>query len=317
MEYRRIGRSGLKTSEISLGSWLTYGTATEAEAAIACVHRAYELGINHFDCANMYGATPHAAEDVLAEALKDFPRTSYILTTKAYWPVGPGVNDRGLSRKHIFEQVHESLRRLKTDYVDIMYCHRYDPDTPVDETLQALDDLMRQGKVLYAGISEWSAAQIMEGVSATKQLNLHPISVSQPVYNMFNRRVEAEELPVSAREGIGVVAFSPLAQGVLTGKYKPGQIPPDSRAADPMVGRFVTRFLTDENLTKVEKLRPIAADHGLSLAQLALAWVLRRPEVASALIGATRPGQVDDNAKAAGVKFDEGTLQEIENILNG
>jgi len=317
MEYRKLGRSGLKTSEIALGSWLTYGTATERDAAIACVHRAYELGINHFDCANMYGATPHAAEDVLAEALKDFSRSSYILTTKAFWPVGPGPNDRGVTRKHITEQVHESLRRLKTDYLDIMYCHRYDPETPVDETLRALDDLVTQGKVLYIGISEWTAAQVMEGVATTRQLGLDPITASQPVYNMLTRRIEAEELPVAAREGIGIVAFSPLAQGLLTGKYRPGQVPAGSRAADPTVNRFINRYLTDENLAKVDKLRPIAQDHGLSLAQLALAWILRLPGVSSALIGATRTEQVDDNAGAAGVKLSEAVLRAIDDILNG
>lgn len=317
MEYRRLGRSGLKTSEVALGSWLTYGTVTERDAAISCVHRAYELGINHFDCANMYGATPHAAEDVLAEALKDFPRSSYILTTKAYWPVGPGPNDRGLSRKHIMEQVHESLRRLKTDYLDIMYCHRYDPETPVDETMRALDDLVTQGKVLYIGVSEWTAAQLMEGVATNRQLGLNPITASQPVYNMLTRRIEAEELPVSAREGIGIVAFSPLAQGVLTGKYRAGQIPAGSRAADPTVSKFINRYLTEENLAKVEKLRTIAQDLGLSLAQLALAWILRLPAISSVLIGATRTEQVDDNAGASGAKLSDADLRAIEDVLNG
>ncbi|MGE5589495.1 MAG: aldo/keto reductase family protein [Bacillota bacterium] len=317
MEYRRLGRSGLKTSEVALGSWLTYGTVTERDAAIACVHRAYELGINHFDCANMYGAKPHAAEDVLAEALKEFPRSSYILTTKAYWPVGPGPNDRGLSRKHIMEQVHESLRRLRTDYLDIMYCHRYDPETPVDETMRALDDLVTQGKVLYIGVSEWTAAQLMEGVATNRELGLDPITASQPVYNMLTRRIEAEELPVAAREGIGIVAFSPLAQGVLTGKYRSGQIPSGSRAADPTVGKFVNRYLTEANLAKVEKLRAIAQNRGISLAQLALAWILRQPAVSSVLVGATRTEQVDDNAGASGIKLSGAELQAIEDALNG
>lgn len=316
MEYRRVGRSGLKTSAIALGSWLTYGTATEREAARACIRRALELGINHFDCADVYGERPGAAEEFLGEALKDVPRHSYILTTKCFWPVGDGPNDRGLSRKHIFESVNRSLRRLGTDYIDIMYCHRFDPETPVDETLRALDDLVRQGKVLYIGISEWTAAQIAEGLRVVDRYGLHPITVNQPVYNMLERKIEPEILPLCAREGIGLVVFSPLAQGVLTGKYRPGQAPPPgSRGADPKVNRWVQSMIEKGWPERVEKLRPIAADLGITLAQLALAWVLRRPEVSAALIGASRPEQLDENVKALEVKLGEAELKAIDEAL--
>jgi aryl-alcohol dehydrogenase-like predicted oxidoreductase len=231
MEYRRLGRSGLKLSEIGLGSWLTYGTVTERQTAIGCVRRAHELGINHFDSANKYGDQPHAAEAVLGEALSGLPRSSYVLTTKVFFPVGPGPNDRGLSRKHIIEQVHESLRAFGTDYIDILYCHRFDPETPLEETLMAMDDLITQGKVLYHGISEWPPVETVRATSIIRRLNLRPISVNQTVYNLLARRIEAQEMPVAASEGIGMVAFSSLGQGVLTGKYLGGTVPAGSRAA--------------------------------------------------------------------------------------
>lgn len=316
MKYRRVGTTGLKVSEISLGSWLTFGTATDREQALATVRRALDLGINHFDCADVYGHRPGAAEEFLAEALEGVPRHSYVLTTKAFWPVGEGPNDRGLSRKHVVESVNRSLKRLGTDYVDIFYCHRYDPETPLEETLRAIDDLIRQGKVLYAGISEWPAVQIARGARITRELGLHPIAVNQPIYNMLDRKIEPEILPVCREEGIGLVVFSPLAQGVLTGKYRPGRgLPGGTRAADERVNQFMRRFLTEANLARVERLRPIAARLGLSLAQLALAWVLRLPEVASALIGATRPEQLDENVRAAGVTLSGEDLQDIEAAL--
>ncbi|GIM48132.1 aldo/keto reductase [Collibacillus ludicampi] len=316
MEYRRLGKSGLKVSEIALGSWLTYGTVTEREQAISCVHKAYELGINHFDCANMYGATPHAAEEVLGEALRDFPRESYVLTTKAFWPVGDGPNDRGLSRKHIISEVEKSLRAFKTDYVDIFYCHRYDPETDLEETLRAIDDLIRQGKVLYAGISEWQPHQIADAVRLTRELGLHKIVASQPIYNMFNRYIEHAVIPLCEDAGIGQVVFSPLGQGVLTGKYKLGQpAPAGSRAATPEVQDKIQRYMNEEVLSKVERLRSVAQKAELSLAQLALAWVLRQPNVASALVGATRPEQVEENVKASGITLSEEILGEIEEIL--
>ncbi|SFV04287.1 aldo/keto reductase family protein [Alicyclobacillus macrosporangiidus] len=316
MEYRRLGKSGLKVSEIALGSWLTYGTVTEQEQAIACIKTAYDLGINHFDCANVYGATPHAAEQVLGQALRDYPRDSYVVTTKAFWPVGPGVNNRGLSRKHIFEEVEKSLRALGVDYVDIFYCHRYDPETDLEEVLRALDDLVAQGKVLYTGISEWPADRIAAAVSLQKELGLRKLAASQPVYNLFNRYIETAVIPICDEAGIGQVVFSPLAQGVLTGKYKKGQpLPEGSRAATPKVSKTMQQYLDDALLDKVERLRTVAERLEITLAQLALAWVLRLPSVSSALIGASRPEQVEENVKASGYKLDEATLDEIEQIL--
>lgn len=232
MQYRRLGKSGLKVSEIGLGSWLTYGATVDKEEAKKIIRRAYEAGVNFFDTANVYARG--AAEVVVGEALRDFPRESYVLATKAFWPMGDGPNDRGLSRKHIMEQCHASLRRLGVDYVDLFYCHRYDPETPLEETLRALDDLVTQGKVLYVGVSEWTAAQIAEAVHLARQLNLDPIVVNQPNYSLINRRIETEIMPLCAREGIGIVPFSPLGQGILTGKYRPGEEPPPgSRGADP------------------------------------------------------------------------------------
>jgi aryl-alcohol dehydrogenase-like predicted oxidoreductase len=317
MEYRRLGKSGLKVSAIALGSWLTYGTVTEREASMACVKQAYELGINHFDCANVYGATPHAAEVVLGEALRPYRRESYVLTSKAFWPVGEGPNDRGLSRKHLFAQVDESLRSLGTEYLDIFYCHRFDSETDLEETLRALDDLVRAGKILYAGISEWPANQIAAATSLQKQLGLHAIAASQPVYNMFQRYIETAVLPICDDAGIGQVVFSPLAQGVLTGKYRLGHpIPEGSRAHTERVKHFVERYLNEATLKKVEGLLDVASEVGLSLSQLAIAWTLRLPSVSSALIGASRPEQVIENVKGVGVALSEEILQKIDRILS-
>ncbi|MBE3553321.1 MAG: aldo/keto reductase family protein [Kyrpidia tusciae] len=316
MEYRRLGKSGLKVSAIALGSWLTYGTVTEERTAEACVHKAFELGINHFDCANVYGAEPHAAERVLGRALREYPRESYVVTTKAFWPVGAGPNDRGLGRKHIIGEVEKSLTALGVDYVDIFYCHRFDPETDLEETLRAIDDLITQGKILYAGFSEWSPVQIADGVRLQKELGLHRFVASQPLYNMLNRGIEAEVIPLCAREGIGQVVFSPLGQGVLTGKYRPGQRPPaGSRGATPEVQAFMRRYLQPEILHKVEELAAVARRYDLTLARMALAWVLRLPEVSSALVGASRPEQVEENVKAAGVVLPEEALREIDRIL--
>lgn len=317
LEYRRLGKSGIKVSEIALGSWLTYGTVTEKEQSKRTVQQAYDLGINHFDCANVYGSVPHGAEIVLGEALADYPRDSYVLTTKAFWPVGSGVNQRGLSRKHIFNEVEKSLKSLNVDYVDIFYCHRYDPDTDLEETLRAVDDLVAQGKVLYAGISEWPADRIAAGVQLQKELHLHKFAASQPVYNMFNRYIEPAVVPICEDAGIGQVVFSPLAQGVLTGKYKKGQaVPAGSRAATEEVKNFVQKYLNDQYLTKVEQLQGIANELDITLSQLALAWILRLPGISSALIGATRPEQVVENSRASGLKLNEETLARIEGVLN-
>lgn len=316
MQYRRLGRSGLKVSELALGSWLTYGTVTEKQQAVACVKEAYDLGINHFDCANVYGSEPHAAEVVLGEALKPYRRDSYVVTTKAYWPVGPGVNDRGLSRKHIMSQIDLSLKSLGVDYVDIFYCHRYDEETDLEETLRALDDIVAQGKALYIGLSEWPAEKIAAAVQLQKELGLRKFVASQPQYNMLERYIENAVVPICDAAGIGQVVFSPLAQGVLTGKYKKGQpAPAGSRAATQGVNRFVERLIQEDVLTKVEQLSDVAKRLDVTMSQLALAWVLRLPSISSALIGATRPEQVQENVKASGVKLDEATIAEIETIL--
>lgn len=316
MQYRRLGGTGLKVSEISLGSWLTYGTSVELERARTCVQQAYELGINFFDSSDIYGHRPGAGEEALGEALRPFPRHSYVLATKVFWPVGPGPNDRGLSRKHVIEACDASLKRLGTDYVDLYYCHRFDPDTPLEETLQALEDLVRQGKALYIGLSMWTAAQIAEAIGIQKTRGWTRFAASQPAYNILNRSIEPEILPVCAREGVGQVVFSPLAQGVLTGKYRAGEAPPvESRASDPRANQWVTQMLNDQTLAKVDRLKVIAEEASVPLAQLALAWTLRHPEVSSALIGATRPEQVTENAKAAGYRLTSDLIDAIENAM--
>ncbi len=316
MKYRRLGKSGIKVSEIALGSWLTYGTVTEQDTAEACVHHAYELGINHFDCANVYGSAPHDAERFLGKALSSFSRDSYVLTTKAFWPAGPGVNDRGLSRKHLITQLDQSLQALGTDYVDIFYCHRYDPDTEMEEILSTIDDMVRQGKIRYGGVSEWPAEKIAEAVRVQSDLKLHPLRASQPVYNMFSRYIEQAVLPLCEENGLGVVVFSPIAQGLLTGKYRKGQAhPAGSRAMTKEVSNFITRYLTDEYLERVEALLVLSEELGISLSQLALAWVLRNPGISSALIGASRPEQITENVKAVDVRLTRETLTQIEEIL--
>lgn len=311
MKYRRLGGSGLKVSEISLGSWLTYGGYVERENAVNSIKTAYDLGINFFDTANVYERG--AAEVVVGQALKEYPRESYVLATKAFWPMGEGPNDRGLSRKHVTEQVNASLKRLGHEYVDIFYCHRHDPETPIQETLRAIDDLIRQGKVLYAGVSEWQASQIAEALGVADRYLLDRIVVNQPIYNMFNRYIEKEVIPLSERSGIGQVVFSPLAQGLLTGKYtSASSFPQDSRAAKL---ENMRRGITDEKIAKVRQLEGVAAELGISVGNLALAWVLRQPNVASALVGASRPEQVTENAKASGIELSEEVLQRIEEIL--
>jgi len=316
MQYRRLGTSGLKISEISLGSWLTYGSAVEMEQSKACVVTAYDLGINHFDCAVAYGNRPHEAEEILGPILKEFPRTSYTVTSKLFWKIGPSAYDQGLSRKHLFERVDMSLKALGLDYIDIYYAHRYDPETDLEETLRAFDDLVAAGKILYYGVSEWSAAQIENMTAIVDRRNLRRPVVNQPGYNMFRRDVEKEILPACAKAGMGVVAFSPLAQGLLTGKYKPGvAVPEGSRATDPKGGKFMSGMLTEENLLKVQRLENLAKEHGMATSTLALAWVLRRPELTSALIGATRPEQVEENIKAVGVKLSDDVLATIDEIL--
>ena len=315
MNYRRLGKQGVKVSEVGLGSWLTYGNATEDTSATACIEKAYDLGINFFDTANVYAAGK--SEEVVGRALKAYRRDSFVLATKVFFPMGDGPNDRGLSRKHIYEQCHLSLKRLGADYIDLYQAHRYDTETPVEETLMAFDDLLREGKILYYGISQWSASQIERGVGVVRERGLHPIASNQPVYNALNRDLEKEVLPVCGKEGIGLVVYSPLAQGLLTGKYKPGQpLPNDSRAADPKQNQFLNKGELDQAvLEKVQKLVPIAEKNGISLSQLALAWCLRLPEISSVIIGASKPSQVEDNAAAAGVTLSADDITAIDAAL--
>ncbi|MEW9548835.1 aldo/keto reductase family protein [Nonomuraea sp. NPDC050783] len=315
MEFRHLGRSGLKVSEISYGNWLTHGSQVEEDAAKQCVQAALDEGITTFDTADVYAGTK--AEEVLGRALKGLRRESLEIFTKVYWPTGPGQNDRGLSRKHITESIHGSLRRLQTDYVDLYQAHRYDHETPLEETLKTFDDLVRQGKVLYVGVSEWSADQIAQALKIADEMGFDRIVSNQPQYSMLWRVIEAEVVPLSEKEGVGQIVWSPIAQGVLTGKYLPGQQPPEgSRATDAAGGSaMIARFMDDEVLTRVQELKPIAADLGLSMAQLAIAWVLQNPNVSSAIIGASRPEQVRDNVKAAGVKLEQDVLRRIDDVL--
>lgn len=315
MDFRYLGNSGLKVSEISYGNWLTHASQVENDQAKACVRAALEAGITTFDTADTYANT--AAEVVLGEALEGQRRESLEILTKVYWPTGPGgPNDTGLSRKHIHESINASLKRLKTDYVDVYQAHRYDTETPLEETMEAFADVVRAGKALYIGTSEWTAEQLQEGHRLARELHI-PLVSNQPQYSMLWRVIEAEVVPASEELGIGQVVFSPIAQGVLTGKYKPGEQPPaGSRATDEKGGaNFIGRFLNDDVLTRVQELKPIADEVGLSLSQLAIAWVLQNPNVSSAITGASRPEQVTENVKAAGVKLEDALMKRIDETL--
>ncbi|RKG62271.1 aldo/keto reductase [Corallococcus sp. AB011P] len=312
MNFRFLGRSGLKVSEISFGNWLTHGSQVEEDAAIACVKAALDTGITTFDTADVYAGTK--AEAVLGRALKGQRRESYELFTKVYWPTGPGQNDRGLSRKHIIESIHGSLRRLQTDYVDLYQAHRFDAETPLEETMLAFADIVRQGKALYIGVSEWTAEQIAAGAKLARELRV-PFISNQPQYSMLWRVIESKVIPTSDAEGLGQIVWSPMAKGVLSGKYLPGKPPPaDTRAATPG-SQFMTSFMTDDVLTRVQQLKPLAQEAGLSMAQLSIAWVLQNKSVSSAIIGASKPEQVLDNVKATGVKLDAELLRRIDTIL--
>ena len=315
MEYRRLGRSGMYVSEISYGNWITHGSQVEKASAISCVKAALDLGITTFDTADVYAGTK--AEVVLAEALKGVRRESYELFTKTYWPIGTGKNDRGLSRKHIMEACDGSLRRLKTDHIDLYQAHRFDYETPLEETLKAFDDLIRQGKVIYIGFSEWSAPEIKAALDLAKEMGLDRFVSSQPQYSMLWRVPEAEVIPLCQKEGIGQIVWSPLAQGVLTGKYLPGKkAPAGSRATDKKGGaNMISRWMDDSVLSAVQKLLPIAKDCGLTMGQLSLAWVLQNENVSSAIVGATKPAQLKENVKAAGVKLDSATLKAIDKAI--
>jgi aryl-alcohol dehydrogenase-like predicted oxidoreductase len=314
MEFRHLGRSGMLVSEISYGNWITHGSQVEEDAATTCVHAALDLGITTFDTADVYAGT--AAESVLGRALAGQRREGLEIFTKVYWPTGPGHNDRGLSRKHMIEAIDGSLRRLQTDYVDLYQAHRYDYETPLDETMQAFADIVHAGKALYIGVSEWTAGQIRAAHELARDLKIQLVS-NQPQYSMLWRVIEAEVVPTCEELGIGQIVWSPIAQGVLTGKYLPGQQPPEgSRATDEKSGAvFIRRLLADEVLAAVQRLRPVAEQAGRTMAQLAIAWVLQNPNVSSAIVGATRPEQLVDNVKAAGVRLDAATLKSIDEAL--
>jgi aryl-alcohol dehydrogenase-like predicted oxidoreductase len=315
MEYRHLGKSGLKVSELTYGNWITHGSQVEEDAAKECVTAALDEGITSFDTADTYAGT--RAEEVLGRALAGQRREGLEIFTKVFWPTGPGQNDRGLSRKHIMESINGSLRRLGTDYVDLYQAHRYDHETPLEETLRAFEDVVRSGKALYIGVSEWRAEEIAAALRIADEMHFDRIVSNQPQYNMLWRVIESEVVPLCEKEGIGQVVFSPIAQGVLTGKYRPGQAPPEnSRATDEKSGKdFISRWMRDDLLAKIQELKPLADEAGLSMAALAVAWTLQNPDVSSAIIGATRPDQVRENVKAAGVKLDSGMLRRIDEVL--
>ena len=315
MEFRHLGSSGLKVSEISYGNWLTHGSQIEEDQARACVRRALDEGITTFDTADAYANT--LAESVLGRALEGVRRESVEILTKVYWPTGPGgPNDSGLSRKHIHESVNGSLHRLQTDYLDVLQAHRYDHLTPLEETMEAFADVVHAGKVLYIGVSEWTAEQIRDGHALARELRI-PFVSNQPQYNMLWRVIEADVIPTSLELGIGQVVWSPIAQGILTGKYLPGDQPPaDSRAADKEAGSSMRDRLSDDVLNRVQQLAPIASDVGLSMAQLAIAWVLANPAISSAIIGASRPEQVSENVLASGRTLDDDVLKAIDDALD-
>jgi aryl-alcohol dehydrogenase-like predicted oxidoreductase len=315
MKFRYLGHSGLKISEITYGNWLTHGSQVENDVATQCVRAALDAGISTFDTADVYANT--VAEDVLGQALVGERRQSLEIFTKVFGPTGPkGHNDVGLSRKHILESIDGSLRRLRTDYVDLYQAHRYDVETPLEETMQAFADIVRQGKALYIGVSEWTAEQLRAGHALASELGISLIS-NQPQYSMLWRVIESDVVPTSAELGVSQIVWSPVAQGVLTGKYLPGQAPPEgTRATDAKGGAdMIKRWMSDDVLVSVQKLRPIADGLGLSMAQLAIAWVLQNPNVASAIIGASRPDQVADNVKASGVTLDDDVLVAIDDAI--
>jgi 1-deoxyxylulose-5-phosphate synthase len=314
MRYRQLGDSDLNVSEVSLGSWLTYGGGVGDEAARACVDEAFAVGINFIDTANVYARG--GAEDFLGDVLQSRPRDSYVLATKLYFPMDDTGTNQGLSRAQVEKQIDDSLRRLRTDYVDLYQCHRYDRNTPLEETMAALTDVVNAGKARYIGFSEWSAAQIRAALDLSREQGYAKFVSSQPQYSMLHRDPEREIFPLCKAEGISQIVWSPLAQGALTGKYKPGAPPPEgSRATSRQMGSMMSNWLEEDVLETVQRLVPISERLGLTMAQLALAWVLREENVASAIVGASRPEQVRDNASASGIELDAATLAEIDSIL--
>jgi aryl-alcohol dehydrogenase-like predicted oxidoreductase len=315
MEFRRLGRSGLTVSAISYGNWITHGGQVEEDQAVSCVRAALDAGITTFDTADVYAGT--RAEAVLGRALAGQRREGLEIFTKVYFPTGTGQNDRGLGRKHITESIHNSLRRLGTDYVDLYQAHRYDASTTLEETMSVFADLVHSGKALYIGVSEWNPEQIAAGAELARELRI-PLISNQPQYSMLWRVIEPAVVPTCEREGISQIVWSPIAQGVLTGKYRPGAAPPEgSRATDETSGgaQMISRWLRDDVLTRVQELRPLAAEAGLSMAAFAVAWVLQNKNVASAIVGATRPEQIKDNVAAAGVTLDAGLLHRVDQVL--
>ncbi len=314
MQYRNLGKWGLKVSEIALGSWMTDLSGSAAsDTARQTIRAAYDAGVNFFDCADAYSGGE--AEKFLGKALREYPRSSYVVSSKVFFPMGPGANDWGLSRKHIVEQLDRSLKNMGLDYLDMYFCHRPDPTTPIEETVQALSDMVAAGKILYYGVSEWTPVQITEAVAVTKELHLRPMNVIQPQYNMADRYIEDEIVGICERNGIGIVPFSPLAQGLLTGKYRKGVPLPAGSRATHQADKQINNLLTDENLDKVEKLSAIAERLGVSMSVLALAWILRLKQISSVITGASRPEQLEANVAASGLKLDDATLKEIDGIL--
>ena len=312
MRYRQLGSSDLQVSEIALGSWLTYGVGVDDTAARACVDKAFEVGINFIDTSNVYGRG--AAETFLGDVLQSRQRDSYVLATKLFFPMDDTGENQGLSRQQVLKQIDDSLRRLRTDYVDLYQCHRYDSQTPLEETMEALTEVVRQGKARYLGFSEWTAAQIRAALDLSPPLE--KFVSSQPQYSILWRVPEREVIPLCAANGISQIVFSPLAQGVLTGKYKPGAPPPpDTRMASERMGWAMDRFSSEQVLEAVQRLQPIADGLGITMAQLAIAWVLREPNVAAAIVGASRPQQVEDNASASGIELDDATLAAIDEAV--
>lgn len=314
MEYRRLGHYGLKVSEFSLGAWVTYGGQVGEEESRRCMLAAYEAGVNFFDNADIYSSGN--GEIMMGKVIKELKRTDLVISSKVFWPTGPGPNDRGLSRKHIMESCHASLKRLEVDYLDLYFCHRYDPEVPLEEVVRAMDDLVHQGKVLYWGTSEWRGGQIAHATGLARQWGLYPPAVEQPQYNMFTRQVVETELVEAVHEhGVGLVVWSPLSSGILTGKYNEG-FPAGSRMADPDY-EWLRQYVTPERITKVKQLTELAGDLGVTVSQLALAWLLRLPEISSVITGASRVSQLHENLKAAEVKANltPEVLTRIEEIL--
>lgn len=315
MKYRNLGKWGLKVSEIALGSWVTKLTGTEAETiATSVADKAFDEGVNFFDCADAYSGGE--AERFLGKVLARHKRSEYVVSSKVFFPMGRGANERGLSRKHIVEQLDNTLKNMKLDYLDLYFCHRFDPSTPIEETVQVLSDMVDKGKVLYYGVSEWSPVQITEAIHLAKENDLRPLSVIQPQYNMADRYIEDEIIGICEKYGVGITVFSPLAQGLLTGKYRKGQPFPDGSRATWQEDRQLVNLLSESNLDKVEKLIPIAEELGVPLSTLALGWILRKKQITSVITGASKPEQLLSNVRASGMELPDDVLEKIETILD-